>query len=159
MDADLVSHLHAVFRQVFTPPSPCIILYQQDDLFLFCVDANIEQSDVAGSGVVQITEIINVLESLQLIEASDRSRLEDLLSLADKDKDGCITFEDFRSSFESLLVSAQQDSTAEVSSYDINVSSALESSGHSARDSFDDSRNLKVSHQQGYVSPSQPRTS
>jgi hypothetical protein len=64
------------------------------------------QCDVHDTGSVPIDEIINLLVRMGLVDASDEGSLMELFAAADSDRDGAISFEDFRQSFSSMMTSA-----------------------------------------------------
>ncbi len=59
--------------------------------------------DTNDVGSVSIDGIVDLLERMGLVEATDRSSLVDLFAAADTDGDGCISFDDFKKSFSSMM--------------------------------------------------------
>jgi hypothetical protein len=58
---------------------------------------------------VEVSSLVELLGSLGLFGQEDSERVHQLLSAVDRDGDGCITFDDFKTSFGTLAESHGQD--------------------------------------------------
>lgn len=93
---------------------------------LFGMAANIEQFykrfDINSDGLVEYTEFVSVLESLDL--GLSRAQIYELMGSIDVNKDGCINFDEFVSRFQVVFTRVRDDSEKHVASKALRVHTA-----------------------------------